>query len=121
MQLLRSYRVSSALKLLGGCDPSGQTAPPRWSDRPRRSDRPSWAVRPAWVAPLLVESSTAILFLNQVTQWFCGEPLKIPRTCVASRQPLTHDSAPTSSRLDLSFEAQPRNRPWLRLAVLATM
>jgi hypothetical protein len=33
----------------------------------------------------------------------------------------THDLAPTSSRRHLGFEAQPRNCPRLRLAVLATM
>jgi hypothetical protein len=33
----------------------------------------------------------------------------------------TLELAPTKSRLDLGFEAQPRNRPRLHLAVLATM
>jgi hypothetical protein len=63
-QALRSRRVSSASKLLGGSDQGGQTVPPpRWLDRPgsltappgrldrpRHFDRPSRAVESAWVA-----------------------------------------------------------------------
>jgi hypothetical protein len=49
-QALRSRRVSSSAKLLGGCDPGGQTAPLGRLDQPWWSDRPSWAVQPSWVA-----------------------------------------------------------------------
>jgi hypothetical protein len=72
-QALRSRRVSSASKLLGGCDPGDQTAPPGWLDRP------GWP-------HLLVESSASVLWLNRVTQWFSGEPLQTPRTRCSLRQ-----------------------------------
>jgi hypothetical protein len=35
---------------------------------------------------LLVESSTSVLWLNRVTQWFSGEPLQTPRTRCSLRQ-----------------------------------
>jgi hypothetical protein len=65
--------VSSASKLLGGSDPGGLTTPPEWLDHP------GWP-------HLLVESSTSILWLNRVTQWFSGEPLQTPRTRCSLRQ-----------------------------------
>jgi hypothetical protein len=50
-QALRSRRVSSASKLLGGSDPRGQAPPPLGRlDQPWWSYRPSWAVQPVWVA-----------------------------------------------------------------------
>jgi hypothetical protein len=52
---------------------------------------------------------------------FCGEPPQTPRTRCSLHANPTHDLAATSSRLDLGFEAQPRNRTRLRLAFLATM
>jgi hypothetical protein len=52
---------------------------------------------------------------------FCGEPPQTPRTRCSLHANLTHDLAATSSRLDLCFEAQPRNCTRLRLAFLATM
>jgi hypothetical protein len=72
-QALRSRHVSSASKLLGGCDQGGQTAPPG------RFNRPGWL-------HLLVESSASVLWLNRVTQWFSGEPLQTPRTRCSLRQ-----------------------------------
>jgi hypothetical protein len=53
--------------------PGGQTAPPG------RLDQPGWP-------HLLVESSASVLWLNQVTQWFSGEPLQTPRTRCSLRQ-----------------------------------
>jgi hypothetical protein len=69
---------------------------PGWSDRlpgrldrPKRSDRPSWAVEPAWVAAPPRRSSASVLWLNQVTQWFSGEPLQTLRTrCSLHQSPL---------------------------------
>jgi hypothetical protein len=52
---------------------------------------------------------------------FCGEPPQTPRTRCSLHANPTHDLAATSSRLDLGFEAQPRNCTRLRLAFLATM
>jgi hypothetical protein len=52
---------------------------------------------------------------------FCGEPPQTPRTRCSLHANPTHYLAATSSRLDLGFEAQPRNRTRLRLAFLATM
>jgi hypothetical protein len=52
---------------------------------------------------------------------FCGEPLQTSRTQCSLHANPTHDLAATSSRLDLGFEAQRRNRTRLRLAFLATM
>jgi hypothetical protein len=52
---------------------------------------------------------------------FCGEPPQTPRTRCSLHANPTHDLAATSSRLDLGFEAQPRNCSQLRLAFLATM
>jgi hypothetical protein len=77
MQALRSRRVSSASKLLGGSDQGGQTAPPLgWLDLPGgqiaphgRLDRQGWP-------HLLVESSASVLWLNRVTQWFSSEHYK---------------------------------------------
>jgi hypothetical protein len=54
-------------------------------------------------------------------RWFCGEPPQTPRTqCSLHTNPI-HDLVATSSRLDLGFEAQPRNRTRLYIAFLATM
>jgi hypothetical protein len=73
---LRSRHASSASKLLGGSDPSGQTAPPGWLNRP------------GWTH-LLVVSSASVLWLNRVIQWFSGEPLQTPRTqCSLLQSPL---------------------------------
>jgi hypothetical protein len=72
-QDLRSRRVSSASKLLGGSDLGGQTAPLG------RLNRSGWL-------HLLLESSASILWLNRVTQWFSGEPLQISRTRCSLRQ-----------------------------------
>jgi hypothetical protein len=72
-QTLRSRRVSSASKLLGGSDQNGQTAPP---------GRLNW---PGWTH-LLVESSASVLWLNRVTLWFSGEPLQTSRTLWSLRQ-----------------------------------
>jgi hypothetical protein len=56
--------------------PGGQTAPPGWLDRP------GWP-------HLLIESSASVLWLNQVTQWFSGEPLHTPRNrCSLCQSPL---------------------------------
>jgi hypothetical protein len=71
-QALRSRRVSSASKLLSSCDPGGQTPP-------GRLDRPGWP-------HLLVESSTTVLWLNRVTQWFSGEAPQTLRTRCSLRQ-----------------------------------
>jgi hypothetical protein len=75
-------------------------------------------------------SGTAASPSSVLRSWLCGstkEPSgflvnhRKPRELgVASANP-THDSAPTKSRLDLGFEAQPRNRPRLHVAVHATM
>jgi hypothetical protein len=72
-QALRSRRVSSASKLLGGSDQGGQTTPPG------RLDRPGWPHHH-------VESSASILWLNRVTEWFSGESLQTPRTRCSLRQ-----------------------------------
>jgi hypothetical protein len=56
-QALRSWRVSSASKLLGDSDQGGQASPPG------RSNRPGWP-------HLLVESSASVLWLNRVTSGF---------------------------------------------------
>jgi hypothetical protein len=84
--------VSSASKLLGPNDqggqtpprrldrPGGQTAPPGRLDRPGgQTAPPGWLDQPGW-PHLLVKSSTSVLWLNRVTQWFSGEPLQTPRT-----------------------------------------
>jgi hypothetical protein len=60
--------------------PPGRLDRPKWSDR-----RSMWLNRPGW-PHLLVESSTSVLWLNQVTQWFSGEPLQTPRTWCSLRQ-----------------------------------
>jgi hypothetical protein len=52
---------------------------------------------------------------------FCGELPQTPQIRCSLHAYPTHDLAATSSRLDLGFEAQPRNRTRLRLAFLATM
>jgi hypothetical protein len=97
--------------------------------QPGRLDRPGGLTaplgrlnRPGW-PHLLVKSSASVLWINRVTQWFSGEPLQTPRTRCSLRQSplmirLPHSSG---SRLDLGFDAQPRNRPRLRPTVLATM
>jgi hypothetical protein len=70
-----------------------------WRQRPGRSDRPlggqtspgglnappgllNW---PGWLH-LLVESSASVLWFNQVTKWFSGEPQQTPRTRCSLRQ-----------------------------------
>jgi hypothetical protein len=53
--------------------PRGQTAPPG------RLDRHGWP-------HLLIESSASVLWINQGTQWFSGEPLETPRTRCSLRQ-----------------------------------
>jgi hypothetical protein len=59
---------------------------PGQSDRPRRSDRPPGRLNwPGW-PHFLVESSASVLWLNRVTQWFSGEPLRTPRTRCSLRQ-----------------------------------
>jgi hypothetical protein len=97
MQALRSRRASSSSKLLGGSDQGGQTAPLRRLDRPGGQTGPPGRLdisggqtappgrldRPGW-PHLLVESSASILLLNQVTQWFSGEPLQTCELGVAS-------------------------------------
>jgi hypothetical protein len=99
-QALRSRRVSSASKLLGGSDPGGQTAP--WAVRPAgRSDRPSWVVRPTWLAvpPRRVFS---LGFVAQPSNpVVSGEPLQTPRTRCSLRQ------SPLMTRLPHSPA-----RPW---------
>jgi hypothetical protein len=93
--------------------------------RPGRSDLPPWAVRPGpgglttplgrlnrpgWPHLHVESSALALVFwLNRVTQWFCRELLQTPRTRCSLPPISTHDSSPTSSWLDLGFEAQPRN------------
>jgi hypothetical protein len=81
---------------------------------------PGWLDQPRW-PPHLIESSASVLWLNQVTQWFCGEPHLTLRTWCSLPPISTHDLAPTSNRLDLGFEARQWNRPRLRLAIFATM
>jgi hypothetical protein len=98
MQALRSRHVSSASK----CPEAIIT---------HRSNRPSVAA---------LQSSVLALWINQGTQWFYGEPLETSQICCGLPRISTHDSAPTSSWLDLGFEAQPRNCPRLHLAVLST-
>jgi hypothetical protein len=52
---------------------------------------------------------------------FCGEPPQTPRTRCSLHANPTHDLVATSSRLDLGFEAQPRNRTRLHLVFLASI
>jgi hypothetical protein len=101
--------------------PPGRLDRPGQSDRPRRSDRPSWAVEPAWVAAtprwvfglnFVAEPSNPVVFW-----WTTANPANSVYPPPIS----THDLAPMLSRLDLGFEALPRNCPRLRPAVLATM
>jgi hypothetical protein len=67
-----------------------------------RSDRPDVAA---------FRSSALALWLSQVTNWFCDEPLETPRTWCGVPPISSHDlvppPAPRPSRLDLGFEAQP--------------
>jgi hypothetical protein len=50
--------------------------------RPGRLDRPGWP-------NLLIEFLASVLWLNQATQWFSGEPLQTPRTrCSLHQSPL---------------------------------
>jgi hypothetical protein len=46
---------------------------------------PGWLNRSRW-PQLLVESSTSVLWLKRVTQWFSAEPLQTPRTRCSLRQ-----------------------------------
>jgi hypothetical protein len=79
-QALRSRRVSSASKLLGGGDLGGQTAPLGGQIGPGGLTAPPGRLyRPGW-PHLPVESSVLVLWLNRVTKWFSGEPLQSPRT-----------------------------------------
>jgi hypothetical protein len=92
-QALRSRHVSSASKSLDA--PGSRLRPPRLQ---------SWLC--GW---------------TKEPRQFCGEPSQTPRTRCSLHDNLTHDLAAMSSRLDLGFEAQPRNCTRLRLAFLATM
>jgi hypothetical protein len=67
-------RVSSASKHLGASDQGGQTGP---GDLicPGGLTAPPWRLNRPGLPHLLVESSTSVLWLNRVTQWFSGEPL----------------------------------------------
>jgi hypothetical protein len=77
---LRSRRVSSTSKLLDGSDSGSQTAWAGGLTAPL--GRLNW---PRW-PHLLVKSSASVLWLNRVTQWFCGEPLQTLRTRCSLRQ-----------------------------------
>jgi hypothetical protein len=77
--------------------------------------------RRARISSLSVESSVLALWLNQGTRRFCGEPPQTLQTQCSLHANPTHDLAATLSRLDLGFEAQPRNSTRLRLVFLATM
>jgi hypothetical protein len=92
-QVLRSQRVSSASKSL---------------------DTPGSRLRPPSLQSWLCGST-------KEPRRFCGEPPQTPRSRCSLHANPTHDLAATSSRLDLGFEAQPRNHTRLRLAFLATM
>jgi hypothetical protein len=81
MQALRYRRVSSASKSLGA--PGSHLHPPRLRSK--------------------LCGSTKEL------RRFCGELPQTPRTRCSLRTNPTHDLAATSSRLDLGFEAQPKN------------
>jgi hypothetical protein len=88
-QDLWSRRVSSALKLLGGCDPGGQTVPPGQLDRPGGLTAPSGRLDWSGWPHLLIKSSASVLWLNRVNQLFSGEPLQTPRTrCCLRQSPL---------------------------------
>jgi hypothetical protein len=105
MQGLWSQRVSSALKHLGALQPqTGKDGFTNWSNR--------------FLPDSHTKSSVLALWLSQVTLWYCGEPLETPRTSCSLPPILTHDLTSTSFELDLCFEAQPKNRPWLRLLFL---
>jgi hypothetical protein len=68
------------------------------------------------------KSSVLALWLSQVAEWFCGELLETPAALVwTPHQSPLMTYPPWLSRLDLDFEAQPRNHTRLRLGVLATM
>jgi hypothetical protein len=96
-QDLRSRRVSSASKHLGGSDPGGQTTPLGGCTGPGSLTAPpgrfNW---PGW-QHLLVESSASILWLNRIIQWFSGEPLQTPWTRCSLRQ------SPLMTRLSRSL------------------
>jgi hypothetical protein len=67
-------QLVAEVKPLGGqIGPGGLTVPPRWLNRTR------------WLHSL-VESSSSVLWLNRVTQWFSGEPLQFLRTRCSPRQ-----------------------------------
>jgi hypothetical protein len=78
------------------CDPNA--CPPLWSLRKasshtgqtgtHRSDRPDAAA---------LRSSVLALWINQETQWFCGQPLETPQTWCSLSPISTHDLTPTSS------------------------
>jgi hypothetical protein len=113
MQAIRSWHVSSALK-----SPDCIVA-----QRSDRSNPPFRPVKPTFQTGLMLLPSVFSLgFVDQprnpvIFWWTTGNP-------VNSVQPLpitTLDLAHTKSRLNLGFEALPRNRPWLHLAILATM
>jgi hypothetical protein len=75
-----------ASKLLGSCNPGGQTAPPGQLDRPGGLTAPPGRLNRPGCPHLLVKSSASVLWLNRVTQWFSGEPLQTPRTRCSLRQ-----------------------------------
>jgi hypothetical protein len=66
-------------------------------------------------------SSASALWLSRVTRWFSGEPPQTPRTWCSLRQSPLMTWLPRSPGSTFGFVAQPRNRPRLHLAVLATM
>jgi hypothetical protein len=77
-----------------------------------RLDRSDPQVRPVWsCCNSVFGSSVLALWINKGTQWFSGEPPKTPRTRCSLRQSPHITRLPRSPRLDLGFEAQPRNRP----------
>jgi hypothetical protein len=76
--------------------------------RPVPTSQTGLTYRSDWSSAVVLRSSVMALWLNQGTQWFYGEPLETPRTRCSLRPIPTQDLAPTSSRLDLGFEEQPR-------------
>jgi hypothetical protein len=80
------------------------------------------SVRPVQCCSNSVFSSSVLaLWINQGTQWFSGERPETPQTRCSLRQSPLMTQLPCSLGSTLVFEAQPRNRPWLYLAILATM
>jgi hypothetical protein len=64
-----------------------------------RSDRSDPPVRPVWSCCISVFGSSVLaLWINQETQWFCGEPSETPRTRCSLRQ------SPLMTRLARSLD-----------------